>query len=284
MWASGVTFTTYGVPMGVRVTQAEVMDGVLRALPPGWRARSNPLVPHMFSLIVGGERGWRGRRDYHVLYEGGARLARSFDLEEVLATLETALLHRLSEAARRHVILNAAAVEWKGRAIVIMTDGRPSLVRALVRAGARLYADGVLVLDRDGLVHPYPRSIPAGGHRSHEWATFDQGPVPVGTVVVVTRNPRGEHGDIEALSNGQGLLALLRLAPAVRNRPKLVLETLTVATRHARFLKSRRGDNALVARALLGGSARPGSLQRPETAFDGAADRRQQDQAVGGGM
>ncbi|WP_157871812.1 hypothetical protein [Gloeothece verrucosa] len=60
------------------------------------------------------------------------------------------------------LFVHAGVVGWRGRAIVIpgrSFSGKTTLAAALVKAGAIYYSDEYAVIDRDGLVHPYPRPL-----------------------------------------------------------------------------------------------------------------------------
>ena len=52
-WTSGMAFTAHGVRVGVRTTDASVLDEIESRLPTGWKRRSNPRVDHLASLVVG---------------------------------------------------------------------------------------------------------------------------------------------------------------------------------------------------------------------------------------
>src|SRR5947209_18214127 len=87
-WAAGVSISSYGLKMGVRVNKPEVMDKVLERLPPGWEAQESPFVDYLYSLKVGGDGPGGKVRSYHLLYFGLTRLARTMDLDVALAGLE----------------------------------------------------------------------------------------------------------------------------------------------------------------------------------------------------
>ncbi|HEU5238138.1 MAG TPA: hypothetical protein VFU37_13460, partial [Pyrinomonadaceae bacterium] len=53
-WAAGIAFRSFGLRIGVRVTDARVMDQVFDRLPPGWKPAASPIVDHLFSLVIGG--------------------------------------------------------------------------------------------------------------------------------------------------------------------------------------------------------------------------------------
>src|SRR5215470_10606050 len=100
-WAAGFSFDAYGVRVGVRVNQPEVLGRVSALLPPGSKPIESSIVDQMYSLWLGGKRG--RARGYHLVYSGIARRARTMDLEAALATFESDLRLNVAAAARRHI-------------------------------------------------------------------------------------------------------------------------------------------------------------------------------------
>src|SRR5438552_10085328 len=78
-WADGFAFRSYGVRVGVRVTDAGLLERLRTHLPPGWKPAASPVVQHLYSLIVG--RSSRPNvRSFNILYRNTVRLVRSLDL------------------------------------------------------------------------------------------------------------------------------------------------------------------------------------------------------------
>src|SRR6266700_1389758 len=141
-WADGLCFTSYGLRIGIRVNEPEVLARLPDHLPPGWKSARSPIVDR--------------------LYAGAARLARTKALEELFEPLESDLQMFVAEWARRRVFVHAGVVGWRGQAIVIpgmSFSGKSTLVAALVRAGATYYSDEYAVFDARGRVHPYARKL-----------------------------------------------------------------------------------------------------------------------------
>jgi hypothetical protein len=49
-WADGLTFTSYGVKVGLRVNDAAILDQVVARLPPGAKPSAARVVDHLYSL------------------------------------------------------------------------------------------------------------------------------------------------------------------------------------------------------------------------------------------
>src|ERR1043165_8450329 len=169
-WADGIAFRSYGLRIGVRVTEAAAMDRVIDRLPPGWRRGSSPVVDFLYSIVVGGRQENSKIERFKVLYYDAGRFGRTKDFEFILKTFETHLQLLVADNARRRVFVHAGVVGWKNQAVLIpgmSFSGKTTLVSKLVQAGATYYSDEYAVLDENGLVHPYPR--PLGVRRPNEF-------------------------------------------------------------------------------------------------------------------
>ena len=208
-WADGISFTTYGLRIGVRTNTPAALEQLAAVLPPGWQLSRSPEVERVYSLLVGGpgqqaQQAQQGNvRRYNLLYADAGRLARSMDLDDVLARLEGDLRIYIAERAKQRLFVHAGVVGWRGRAILIpgtSHSGKSSLVAALVRAGATYYSDEYAVLDARGRVHPFsvPLSLrdgPNGEVRKRQAEALGGrpgvAPLPVGLVAITKYQPGG---------------------------------------------------------------------------------------------
>src|SRR5439155_16548669 len=161
-WADGICFTSYGLRIGIRVNEPEVLERLPDHLPPGWKPAHSPIVDRLYSLRAATTGRSTAIRNFNLLYAGAARLARTKELEELFEPLESDLQMYVAEWARRRVFVHAGVVAWRGQGIVIpgmSFSGKSTLVAALVRAGATYYSDEYAVFDARGRVHPYARKL-----------------------------------------------------------------------------------------------------------------------------
>ena len=262
-WAAGICIVAYGLRIGIRVTDASVMDQVIGVLPPGWRLATSPVVNNLYSLIVGGPSRQANVRRFNLLYSGPARLARTLELEGALNVLESDLHLYVSAMARRRLFLHAGVVGWAGRAIVIpgrSLSGKTSLVAALLQAGASYYSDEFAVLDVRGRVHPFARPLAVRDETGQSLrkspgeefgAATGVAPLPVG-LVILTRYRSGARWRPRPLSVGRGVLGLLAHAPAARRRPDFVFPVLRRVLSGPVLLSGARGDAKTMVPSLLG--------------------------------
>ena len=261
-WAGGISFTSYGLRIGIRVNDLSVMDRVLSVLPPSWKPARSAVVDRLYSVRVGGAGARSNVRRFHLAYDSAWRLARTMDLDQVFDHLENAVQLHVAAAARSRVFVHAGVVGWRGRAIVLPGPshaGKTRLVAALVRAGATYYSDEYAVFDPSGRVHPYPRLLSIRGQegeRPRRCPPEDLGgrrgvkPLPVGLVVVSEYQPGAQWRPMP-LSPGRAALALLANTVPARSRPAAALATLDHVVSHSAALKGKRGEAEQTAAAIL---------------------------------
>ena len=261
-WVAGISLSTYGLRVGVRVSDPAVLGRAAEALPPGWEPACAPFVDHLYSLKVGGTDARRNVRNYHLLYYGLQRLARTMDLDVAFGTLEAHLQLQVAVNALNRVMIHAGAVGWRGRAVVIpgySRAGKSTLVAELLKLGATYYSDEYAVLDGRGLVHPYARRLSLrqeGGLPSLRRTAADLGaetgvaPLPIG-VVAVAKHRTGNHWRPRRLTAGQTVWELLDCTLSAQKQPDAALNVLQRAADGATGLKGFRGEAAETAELLL---------------------------------
>ena len=261
-WADGIAFRSYGLRIGVRVSDASAMDSVLERLPPGWKYASSPIVDFLYSMIIGGPAARSNLQRFNLLYCDAGRLARHNDKELVLKVFESDLQLLVADNARRRIFVHAGVVGWKNHAVVIpgmSFSGKTTLVSRLVQAGAKYYSDEYAVLDEDGLVHPFPRPLGIREPQELETSRVDVSalggtrgsrPLPV-RLVISTSYKAGARWRPRQLTAGQGVLELLANTVSARSQTKLALAALPKAIRSAQVLKGVRGEADEVVEKIL---------------------------------
>lgn len=261
-WADGIAFRSYGLRVGVRVTDRRAMKRVTELLPPGWKPASSPIVDYLYSLVVGDAAPESKTQRFNLVYFDAGRLARSKDLELMLKAFESHLHITVADNARRRVFVHAGVVGWKKSAILIpglSFSGKTTLVSRLVKAGATYYSDEYAVLDECGLVHPFPRPLAVrevGGSETQRvqvetiGGRAGSGPLPV-RLVVSTSYREGAKWRPRQLTAGRGVLELLANTVSARSQTNLALATLPKAIRDARILKGVRGEADEIVDSIL---------------------------------
>jgi hypothetical protein len=259
-WAAGISFTSYGVRVGVRVNNPEILDRLTDRFPPGWKPSRALVVERLYSLIVGGTGLRPNIRRFNILYGNVEKLLRTHDLDEFLEVFESDLKLHVAAGARRRVFVHAGVVGWNGKAILIpgrSFSGKTTLVAELVRAGATYYSDEYAVLDINGRVHPYarPLSVRQNGSRvkqTPEMLGGETGTTPLRIeLVIVSSYKPGARWRPKRLSIAEGALALIENTVSIQRQPATVLSTLQRAIPNTTVLKGAHSEAREVVDSIL---------------------------------
>lgn len=265
-WADGLSFTAYGVRMGVRVSEIDLLPTVKALLPPGVEFIESPEVDQLVSFQVGGSGPQPRQKRFHLVYADLTRLDRTHDLGEALHSVETAAQLLVALNAPDRVFLHAGVVAWNGRAILLpgrSFAGKSMLVAALLRAGAEYYSDEFAVIDKNGLVHPYPRrlslrdaaAVPRVRVTAEELGSrTGVTPLRIGTVALAQYR-EGAHWSPREVSPSKAALALLNNAVAIRYEPEQCLAVIERVVTSAKCVIGNRGEAAETAERLLAACA-----------------------------
>jgi hypothetical protein len=261
-WTAGTCIHSFGVRMGIRLNERRLLERLVPHLPPGWKPARSAVVDQVFSLWV--DPRSRGPRRPSRVYTGRFRRARTTDLGEALAVLESEIRQTVAAEARSRVFVHAGVVGWRGRAILVpgrSRSGKTTLVAELVKAGAEYYSDEFAVLDPTGRVHPFPKPLSIRGPRGCDvharkrtaeelGGICGERPLRVGLVALADHRP-GSTWRPARLSAGRAVLEILAHTVPARLRPEDSLAALERAVEHASVLLGERGEARDTARQLL---------------------------------
>ena len=252
-----VGFEAFGVKLRLCASSPELLARAEPFLPPGWRPCE--LGPDQYPLAIIQE-----REDGYLVYKGDTCISEGHGLEFSLTMLEGQVRGHVAALAPDRTFIHAGSVEHEGRAIIFpgySFAGKTTLTEAFVRAGATYYSDEFAVLDRDGLVHPYPKplSIRSGDERiqaDHPVesinGTVGVGAIPVGVVIVTYFRP-GTEWSPRRLTPGEAALAVLSHTVTARTRPGEAIRAIGRAVESAITLEGERGEAAELVGELLEG-------------------------------
>ena len=230
-------------------------------LPLGWQPVPISEVDILYSIRVAPTSNRRAQRNYHILYFGGEVVGRALEFSSLMDAFAQHAELVTAFHARDCLFVHAGVVGWRGQALLIpgrSMTGKTTLVKALVESGATYYSDEFAILDKEGLVHPYPRPLSIrdskgipdktpvdllGGEAGSE-------PLPPG-LVVVTAYQSGAAWNPRRLTPGQALLALMDNTVAARRNPAYTMPVLKQVVTRATALTSKRGKAEEVAPLLL---------------------------------
>ncbi|MEP6947246.1 MAG: hypothetical protein ABJA02_15105 [Acidobacteriota bacterium] len=169
----------------------------------------------------------------------------------------------VAAAAKDVVFVHAGVIGWKGKAALFPADshvGKSTLTAALIRRGAVYFSDDYAIVDKNGLVHPFPRKLSIR-HRdgSGEWtdrsastygAVTGDHPLPIGAAIL-TRYEERSRWRPKVLTPGVGLLETIPFVIPFNENPAISLSVLKNALAPAIIAKSLRPDADLCADAIL---------------------------------
>ena len=262
---SELAFEAYGVSIAVAVEDPKLIERIEPRLPPGHRrVKPSNAMPRLSLTRDSGE-------GFDVV-AGGTRVTMSADLDVALRVLDSQIRAEIALRSPEAVFVHAGAVGHDGRAILLpgrSFSGKTTLVAALVRAGASYYSDEFAVLDKEGLLHPYPKPLSVrvkGARWGEESHAADLGgetgevPLPVG-MILSTSYRSGRTFEPERRSAGQGAMALVANAVPARHRPGEVMATARRAAEGALVLEGDRGEAEAAAQEILAWSERLASAR-----------------------
>ncbi len=260
-WTDGQSFAAYGLRFGLRSNAPAALEQATPHLPLGWQSTPTGEVDILYSLRQAQPGQRKGPRNYHLLYCGSALLSRTLDLTQLFDTLAQHAELLTAFRASDCLFVHAGVVGWQGRAILIpgrSMAGKTTLVKALVEAGATYYSDEFAVLDKEGMVYPYPRplSVRVDNGQVRKTPVESLGgqigvePLPVSLIVVTEYEPDAAWRP-RKLTSGQAMLPMMNNTVAARRNPAHSMPILKQAVTSAITLKSKRGEAGDVAPRLL---------------------------------
>lgn len=244
-----VAFEVYGTHVSVSVPRPELVPRVIDQFPADATECDPRPGDRQFALEIAEDGRCAVVLDRRVLHPPQP-------LEGALAGLRRQLFFHSVDHARDRLVVSAGVVGHQGRAVVLPGPsmvGKTTLVAALVRAGAVYYADDWALLDRGGLVHPFPTLLYIRNEekRSVESLGGVRGdlPIPVGLIASITFRA-GARWDPQRRTQADGVLMLLRSAYGM-DEPRFAMEAARRAAAEALVIEGERGDASEAASALL---------------------------------
>lgn len=252
--ALDLTFCCFGARIAIRSDVPDLLSAAMRSMPPGAEPQRMDDPDCLFELRT-------GNAGHLSLYEDDRVLAGNLQVNEALDELQSVLHVAVARNARDFVFVHAGVAAWQGKAIVIpgrTMSGKTSLVAALVRGGAGYFSDEYAVLDPQGRVHPYGKSLSvrdaSGKGRNtgvetiggRQWTQ----PCSMGMLIHTAFEP-GARWQPRRLSSAKAMLAMLDNTVMVRDNPELAMQAIGQSLRGVQAYAGPRGEADELVRALL---------------------------------
>lgn len=253
-------FEAYGVKIGVEFSHAELLTefrGILpQVVPLGFTEINLENAVHRYKVS-------KEKKSLYTLAQTSEPDLSFTESRFLFERLESAIRINIAGHAREHVFLHAGVVGWKGQAIVIPAKsfkGKTTLVSELIKKGAEYYSDECAVLDKDGLVHPFPKTLSMRGiidqYRQIEMPAGTFGgkigrePIPVGLVLFTEYEP-GSRWQPQILKTGEAMMETLPHTMTITISPEFTLGVLNKMLSRAVSVKTKRGDADEVVELIL---------------------------------
>lgn len=252
-------FVSYGVKIAVKTTHKRHLYNILTrlksALPQNFELIDNQNTEHLFEIVFSDNN--------FILYKDDKHITSGESEINFFNFLESKIRLTVAEYAKDKVFIHAGVVKWKDQAIVIPAGsfkGKTTIVKELIKCGAIYYSDEYAVIDENGLVHPFPKTLSIRGiiddYRQVECSAESFGAVvgqsasPIG-LVLITHYERNSFWNPTVLTNGQGIMEIIPHTLPIRLNPKFTLQVLNKVVSRAIICKSSRGDAEEFAQKIL---------------------------------
>ena len=257
-----VKLRAYGVNIGIEtsknIERDTLVDRMTTVLPVNCKVLGkSDEIDHVF-YIKPSKKG-----NKFDLYKSDEKIISDSEEDLMLDRLDSQVRITVAEFAVGSVFVHSGVVAWKGKAIMIPASsfqGKTTLVAELVKNGAVYYSDEYAVLDKEGLVHPFPKTLSVrekeAGGRQVEYPVekfggiAGDGPITVG-MVLVTGYKKYARWKPEILSRGQGVLEIISHTVPIRNDPAFSLSVLNKVVDNAIVVKGDRGEVSRFAKKIL---------------------------------
>lgn len=252
-WTNWFGFETFGVKIGIRTNNLELLERIISGLP--------DLLPVEIKFIEFAETKFHfsiykprpERRRFYVKNETEDETPfrienDSFDL------LDSKIRLTVAEFAKDFIFLHAGAVGYQGKAIIIPArsfSGKTTLVAELSKRGMEYYSDEYAVIDPNGFVHPFTKKLSMRGiindYEQVDIPVEEMGgtkgkrPIKVG-LILVSKFKKNAKFKPKLISSGEGIIESIANSVSIRQNPKLVLDVLSQITSSAKILKMNRDE------------------------------------------
>lgn len=257
---------SHGVRIVLAAESEQMLAQMCAHLPPGAQVSNTPREttarrqsvnaqqPKQFTILEDTARSGDASEKIYELYAGVTLLTHASG-NRIGEIFESQLQIHVAEHSPEFVFIHAGVIGWRGRAVLFPGDsmsGKTTLVTELVRRGADYFSDEYALLDKDGRVHPFPKSPAVRERVGSKRQTvrpieFFGGKaigtdvsLPVALVLACEYRPDATW-HAHKLSAGCGALRLLRHTVSARRQPDIALQTLAKISSTAPVFEATRG-------------------------------------------
>jgi hypothetical protein len=251
---------SFGVKVGITTNSAEAVEAVKKVL--------DAYLLDRFTEIESSKTAQNYRYRWNPsgidsFSKNGKKLYGAARREKMLEYFGSEVRRTIAEFAVGRVFIHSGVVSWKGKAIIIPSKslgGKTSLTAALIKRGALYYSDEYAILDEEGFVYPFPKTLSVRETDDHrrqiERSVEEIGgkaateKAPVG-MFLLTRYQTNARWNPKILTPAKGILEIINHTVPIRTNPGYVLQVLQRAAGSALVVKTNRDDVSKSADRIL---------------------------------
>lgn len=246
-----------GFSIDVTADCSETLDHIekylLPYLPRSRHEISSPYNPPNVEIVLHRD----SQTDRFRIEVDGSLIAASEALPYTFTLVQQAADDATIRYLRDKAVIHAGTVVYNDKAIVVSGNsgsGKSRLVQEFLRHGAEYSSDEYAILDRQGYVHPYPRTLMIRTDGDQQYpvlpselhAEVREQPAPAALFLFLRFEPNAPGLDIQPLDRSEFLIRLLQSTPQVMaDRPDVLAPLMATAS----LAKSYAGVRGEVSRA-----------------------------------
>lgn len=244
---------SFGVKIKISTTDpfllTEIEKRIEEFMPSGFYKKIAPdKTTHSFSVR-------KNKTGKYLLYKGRYKITEGGDKEIFLKYFDFQIRVTIAEHAAERVFLHAGVVAWNNKAIIMPASsfrGKTTLVKTLTKLGAKYYSDEYAILDEEGFVYPFPKTLSLRGLTNDKYAQVEipveslggvkgDEPLPVGMILLTEFEP-GAEWNPQIMSEGSGIMEMLSHTISIRYNPEFALKVLNKTANRAIIVRTKRGE------------------------------------------
>ena len=260
-WTHGFSFTSYGVRVGVRSDEEEILNSLMLRIPYRSELSSMHLVDRMFSVVP--IRKPNSTSVLYNLYCDHELYGKQLEFSQLLDRFDSFSTLTVAVLSDNYLFMHAGVVEWRGRGILLPGKsfaGKSTLVMEFLKHGAKYYSDEFAVIDAEGFVLPYRKPIslrisdnstqsttisPDANSQAHQKKLSVE-------LIAFCQYGVDSVWQPKCLSQGLGMISLLQYTHSAQRAPERALTMLNRVVENVTIIESERGEATIVAPLLLG--------------------------------
>ena len=252
-WKTFYAFDSYGVRIGIRSNETEILAKLKERLPfllpTGFHEIDFAAVEYIFSVV----RDSKIKGNYKI-YKNNEDCTTLSGTDLKLDSFESQIRLTVAEFAEGYVFLHAGAVRYKETAIIIPAksfSGKTTLVAEFIRRGFEYYSDEYAVIDRDGFLHPFPKQLSMRGIiDAYQQVDMDveefgavkgEEPIKIG-LILISKYKKGARFLPKVVTSGEGIIESIANSVSIRTNPEFVLGVLGKVVNNAKVVKTNRSE------------------------------------------